>query len=222
MKRLLSTLSQKWPDYLIEGAVITVSILGAIALENWNDDRKDRIKEKVFLEEIHDEFTQNRAQFDSIVNKHKINYEGCLRMTDQMPFSSSTRLDQNDLDNLYQSYTFNPSQSSIRALMNSSSFDLISNKKLRKLLVSWPDMIADYQEEEVMLTNFQKGILFEYTVEHAYQFQSQTPDLKSIVGYLTIIGMETGILEDIVNGDELANISTVMDSIIYYSQPRFR
>lgn len=49
MKRLLSTLSEKWPEYIMESIVIVASILGAIALENWNDDRK----EKEHLKEIY-------------------------------------------------------------------------------------------------------------------------------------------------------------------------
>ena len=36
----------------------------------------------------------------------------------------------------------------IRSLVNTSSFELISNTELRRLLVSWEDVLADYKEEE--------------------------------------------------------------------------
>ena len=52
MKTLLETLKRKWAEYLLEIIVITVGILGAYSLNNWNEGRKSLKLETEMLREI--------------------------------------------------------------------------------------------------------------------------------------------------------------------------
>ena len=83
MKRILQTLSQKWPEYLIESIVIVASILGAYALDSWNEQRQREEKLQALFEKVKDDlafdlsrlggFSQNNVgvyfEADSILNR---------------------------------------------------------------------------------------------------------------------------------------------------------
>lgn len=59
MKKLLSTLKQKWAEYLLEMIVITAGILGAFALNNWNESRAQQLRDENVLLEIYSNLNQD-------------------------------------------------------------------------------------------------------------------------------------------------------------------
>ena len=52
-------------------------------------------------------------------------------------------------DSLF-TYTFNSSRGSINSIISASSFNIIQNKKLRTILISWRDLLTDLQENEII------------------------------------------------------------------------
>lgn len=77
MKKILETLQRKWTEYLLEILVITIGIIGAFALNNWNENRKSNIAElETFQRIINDLKTEtSKAQgYLDAFNGHKALY----------------------------------------------------------------------------------------------------------------------------------------------------
>lgn len=124
-------------------------------------------------------------------------------------------------------WTFNPSQGIINSLVSTSSFELISDRELRKLLVSWNDVLADYQEGEIGSRKFVDEVLSPYLNEHFHFMQGLTdPRIDASViasaqfenliynrreHLLNILGRENDI--------ESSKIRTTIDRIIELSDP---
>ncbi|MCA0154404.1 DUF6090 family protein [Winogradskyella vincentii] len=144
----------KYFKYAIgEILLVVVGILIALQINNWNENRINANKENTILTSIHKEFKLNKKQLDSVVGEHQIAHRSCAKVISMFPIKSKP--EQVVLDSLgahlwwsYGGVTFNPSQTSINALQSTSSFDIIKNETLRDLLISWNDLITDYQEEE--------------------------------------------------------------------------
>ncbi len=70
MKRILTTLASKWPEYLLEILVITVGILGAFTLNNWNENRKLQAEKLELVDQLLANYRANQLQLDQKIKMH--------------------------------------------------------------------------------------------------------------------------------------------------------
>ena len=143
-----------------EIVLVVIGILIAIQINSHYEKKKELAKEQAFLREINLDFKSNKAQLDSIIEFNKINHHAGLRLQEILKKFDSrnpkiTEANRKFADSIgyynrlvWRNKSFNPKNGTVEALLNSSSFDLISNDTLRRNLIAWKDVLGDYLEEE--------------------------------------------------------------------------
>jgi len=222
----------KYLQYALgEILLVMIGILLALQVSNWNQQRVAQDKEQLLLSALHEEFMENKTQLDTVVVYHGRALKATQYMISQFPIDTGTiNLDTLRKRTFYWGYrfTFNPSQGVIRSLVNTSSFDIISNEELRSLLVSWEDVLADYQEEEIVAAEAVRDKLGPELLSHV-PWDKGFSDSRLDKNYLTSIAFENvyyrrennlkDIFGTVTGGGELERIQSTIDRIIELSDP---
>jgi hypothetical protein len=228
-QRLLK--ENKMSKYLLyaigEIVLVVIGILVALQLNNWNQERVASDKEQLLLSELHDEFVNNKKQFEEVIYWHRDSYDACEKIIAMLPIDLETV----DLDTLGKyhwdlgtTWTFNPSQGVINSLVNTSSFELISNDTLRRHIIAWSDILSDYQDEEVKAVQFVNGSFFDYVDEHLNfngDFKDELIEKETLTSlqFKNIIYHRKDDLKNILATGELEKVEDMINRIIELSKP---
>ncbi|MDW3194465.1 MAG: hypothetical protein R8G66_18960 [Cytophagales bacterium] len=77
MKIIFKTLKEKWPEYFLEILVITLGILGALLLNNWNDGRKARNVQKKTMERMIDDMESDIERYEFLNRRFDVRIGKC-------------------------------------------------------------------------------------------------------------------------------------------------
>ncbi len=210
-----------------EIVLVVIGILLALQISEWNSNYKRHKTETQLLQDIHKEFLENKEQLRLVKSYHVMTYEATETLLDMMPIDlNKIKIDSivSLLDKTYYNWTFNPQQSTINTLVNTSSFDLISNVELRKLLQNWTDLYLDYNEDEMdaryQVINFHRPYMIKHYetryVKNIRPLKEMNWDFLQSTEFKNLIGIRYSNLNEILNGDQadLKILSQTIDQII--------
>jgi len=142
--------------------LVVIGILIALQIDTWNDERIQRKKENLILKELHREFVANKSQLDTAIYYHRRSFKSAEYIRSRLPLDLETINPDSIAFHLHRMgwiFTFDPSQGITNSLLSNASYEIISNEELRQLLISWNDVLADYQEEEIRgFNNYQNHL----------------------------------------------------------------
>lgn len=150
MKKLLQTLSQKWPEYLLEILVLIIGIYGAFELENWNVERKNRQSEKVILQNLKKEMLANKAELAYTMERHRYSRECTFELLSYFGKDVST-IPPKKLDTLLAqtetAWTFEPRNGYVQSTITSGNINILTSDSLKAMLTSFDGEVIDATQE---------------------------------------------------------------------------
>ncbi|MFK7953573.1 MAG: DUF6090 family protein [Ekhidna sp.] len=169
MKRILTTLSEKWPEYLLEIIVITVGILGAFALNNWNENRKDSNQQIVYLKHVHANLQEDQKQLDSLLKQSK----SIITLTNRMingykRQSLDMKFVTTNSGFLAVERNFNDHRSGIDALLNSGNLELLPGE-ISLVLQQYYELSEDLMKRESLSNQYIRDFLEPHVFEEYSQ-----------------------------------------------------
>ena len=123
-----------------EIVLVVIGILIALQINNWNENRKEALKEKQLLSNLQSEFKDNLKDLDSIaVEVDKVIHS--LEKVFEMFSPSTSNISQDSLNAWLSSAMYSPnwkpSEYLLNSLNNSGSIAELRNEKLKLLLYKW-------------------------------------------------------------------------------------
>ena len=140
------------------GEVILVmfGILLALQVNNWNETRKIRSSEQLYLHAIKEEFSFNKNELERVTKDNVLNSEYAKKILD-ITGPESIEITEEEFATLLfnsipQKVQFDPNQGVINEIINSGKLSIFRNEKLRYLLSSWSGALerVRIQEEELL------------------------------------------------------------------------
>lgn len=147
MKQILTHFRSEWYKYILELIVITAGVLGAFALNNWNEYRLEKKQEQIILVGLKTEFTQNMAELKSDHHYNTL----CLAATRELLNKNGQSVPAHTVDSLFGHVlnyaTFDPRVGVVEEIIASGKLNLIQDEVLRYRLTQWSGELNDLEED---------------------------------------------------------------------------
>jgi hypothetical protein len=210
----------KYLKYAIgEIILVMVGILLALQVTNWNSERKDRISERKLLDNIHRDFTANKVNFDSLkvfTYRNVATLDSIIALfpidKDSVKIKAFWKHNKNIEDIRYNAYS-----STVETIINSNSLELIENEKLQGFLMSWKDVLLDFQEEE---NSYHKMISNDYwpyfldVFDYSLKDSDKNSTVISSIKFQNLIFSRKSYLRNVIDAIESEPIENHIKQII--------
>jgi len=133
--------TEKYFKYAIgEIVLVVIGILIALSINNWNQERIQKLEEQSIVKNIHTEYLQNKAIIKRRIEETEL-CEAALRQLMNNIGKDEDYLKKQNVDSLlfyaFDPPIFRPSENTISGLIQSGRLELLQNQELVNLIYNW-------------------------------------------------------------------------------------
>lgn len=151
--------------------LVVIGILLAMKINDWNEQRKEHAKEKVFLKALTVETENNLAQLQSVLFYNTKSKDAAYRLL-QIYNDGYEQVDKLMIDSLLAQvqwiWTFDPDLSVLKSIKANANIETIQNPAIQQYVNSFEETVKDAEEESQVL----KSIIVDHYVYSVSKFIS--------------------------------------------------
>lgn len=148
---LMENKTGKYFKYAIgEIILVVIGILIALQINNWNENRKEKLEESSILQNLHDEFSANKQ----LLKNTKLSSDTAEEIGYKLMSlfgKPKAYIERNNPDSLLyfvlEPGEFRPSENTVNDLIQSGRLKLLQNKKLKDQLYKWQSALKDFDAQ---------------------------------------------------------------------------
>jgi len=156
--------------WVLQGIGVTASVLLALAVSASWEYRLARGEEQEALAQLSAEFAANREALRAARERHTVIRRQALVLIshiDSLRVDRTHEVPDSLLPSLWAWHTYDPATGTLNSLIASGQLGLIQDDSLRAALASWPDRVADLNEDEVTMRDAVRDHLLPFLAQHA-------------------------------------------------------
>lgn len=133
-----------------EIVLVVLGILIALQVNNWNETRKDRNAEIVYLDNLKSDFEFNIKKMDTYLAERTASINSAHKMIDHFEGKPIVNLDSFlwDIIMVYDLRPFDQVDNTFKELMNTGKFSNLSDKTIKKKLLDIDDLYSNMKTLE--------------------------------------------------------------------------
>ena len=209
----------KYFKYAIgEILLVVIGILIALQINNWNSNNADRKRESFLINQIHIEMQDNLEQFNMVQENIKTLTQAGLEIVSIFPLNEDKMKHDTFMSN-FQDFlycpSFDPYQGTVKSIISSGNLNLIQSDSLRKLIVTWEDVVTDYREEEQMAWSY-GYTLMEWAADYFPNPRFVRPDYNKVNfrGLQARMGEKIGRYQYCIEGEDGKNLKRHIETML--------